>query len=159
MTETARIAGLFNAYYDGECWIGVNFIQAIDGLSAEQAGVRKGEGFNSIWQLVNHIIYWRETVMIRMNGTIGNPPMTDFYQPPTSTETKWKETLQHFKQVNDSLVKAIQDFPSDQLDNPSPKNDQSYYQLLTGCLQHDAYHLGQIGTLRKELLMRGDHSP
>lgn len=150
MNESEKIAALFEAFYDGECWIGLNFKQAIKGVGVPLATKKKGETFNSIWQLVNHIIYWRKTVMIRMQGVLGNPPMPDFYQPETADQQAWKETLLHFEEVQKQLVKAIRSFPTADLDKASPMKGQTYYQLIIGCLQHDGYHMGQIILLKKE---------
>lgn len=150
MNESEKIAALFEAFYDGKCWIGLNFKQAIKGVGEILAAKKKGETFNSIWQLVNHIIYWRKTVMIRMQGVLGNPPMPDFYQPETVDQQTWKETLLHFEEVQKQLVKTIWSFPSADLDKASPMKGQTYYQLMIGCLQHDSYHMGQIILLKKE---------
>lgn len=150
MNESEKIAALFEAFYDGDCWIGLNFKQAIKGVDERLATRKKGEGFNTIWQLVNHIIYWRKTVMIRLQGVLGNPPMPDFYQPDLVNKQTWKETLFHFKEVQKELVKIILTFPSANLDKASPMKGQTYYQLLMGCLQHDGYHMGQIILLKKE---------
>ncbi|HCL06057.1 MAG TPA: hypothetical protein DHW64_08880 [Chitinophagaceae bacterium] len=150
MNESEKIAALFEAFYDGECWIGLNFKQAIKGVDEKLAARKKGDAFNSIWQLVNHIIYWRKTVMIRLQGVLGNPPMPDFYQPDQPDKQSWKETLNHFEEVQKELVKTIRSFPSAHLDNASPMKGQTNYQLLIGCLQHDGYHMGQIILLKKE---------
>lgn len=149
MNESEKIATLFEAFYDGECWIGLNFKQAVKGIDETLAAKKKDVSVNSIWQLVNHIIYWRKTVMIRLQGVLGNPPMPDFYQPDKSDKQSWKETLVHFEEVHRELVKAIRAFPSLHLDAASPMKGQTNYQLLIGCLQHDGYHMGQIVLLKK----------
>jgi len=37
------------------------------------------------------------------------------------------------------------------LDDPAPGSDVSWHALFQGVLQHDLYHLGQIGLLKKAL--------
>lgn len=149
MREIEKIAALFEAFYEGDCWVGLNFQQAVQGIHAEQASKKKDDAHNSIWQLVNHIIYWRKTVMIRLQGVLGHPPMLDFYQPEKTTIAEWKNTIQHFEEINQTLINTIRSFDDDRLDQPSPMKRQTYYQLLVGCLQHDAYHMGQIVILKK----------
>lgn len=150
MKETEKIAALFEAFYEGECWIGLNFKQAIEGVDENLASKSMGEGYNSIWQLVNHLIYWRKTVLIRLQGISGHPSIPDFYQPEHTNQQLWQALLLDFAEVHTELVKLIRQFPEEKLDAPSPKKDQTYYQLLTGCLQHDAYHMGQIILLKKQ---------
>ncbi len=149
MKETEKIAVLFEAFYEGECWIGLNFKQAIEGIDENLAAKSRGEGQNSIWQLVSHLIYWRKTVLIRLQGILGNPSISDFYQPAHTNQQLWNALLHDFEEVHMQFVKAIRQFPEEKLDAQSPMKGQTYYQLLTGCLQHDAYHMGQIILLKK----------
>ena len=100
MRETERIADLLKAFYKGDCWIGLNFKQALQGVDVIKAVQKKSLDHNSIWQLVNHLIYWRKTVIIRLQGVLGNPPMNDFYQPKDISQETWEETLKHFEEVN-----------------------------------------------------------
>lgn len=150
MREIEKIAALFEAFYQGDCWIGLNFQQAVQGIDAKQAAKKKTDAHNSIWQLINHMIYWRKTVIIRLQGIIGHPPMQDFYQPEESSSTEWINTIEHFEEINQALMNAIRSFDDSKLDQASPMKDQTYYQLLIGCLQHDGYHMGQIILLKKE---------
>ncbi|MBL0883177.1 MAG: DinB family protein [Chitinophagaceae bacterium] len=150
MRETDRIAALFRAFYEGECWIGLNFKGVIQGITAEMAAHKTCPEANSICQLVNHLIYWRKTVIIRLQGVLGHPPMNDFYQPNQLDATSWNEILIHFEEIQEVLLQAITDFDERGLDKASPMKGQSYYQLITGCLQHDAYHMGQIVLLKKQ---------
>lgn len=149
MRETERIAALYESFYAGDCWIGLNFRQAMDHVDANMAQRKTQDTFNSIWQLVNHLIYWRETVIIRLQGILGHPPMNDFYEPENTSEDEWHATLQRFEAVNNDLLAAIRSFDDARLDEPSPQKGQCYYQLLMGSLQHDAYHLGQIIMMKK----------
>lgn len=149
MRETERIAGLFTAFYEGDCWIGLNFKHAVKGIDVEMATQKNVKDHNSIWQLVNHMIYWRKTVIIRLQGVLGNPPMNDFYEPANPTAENWKETLEHFEEVHQALIENIEKLKDDQLEQPSPMKGQTYYQLLMGCLQHDSYHMGQLILLKK----------
>ena len=149
MRETERIADLLKAFYEGECWIGLNFKQALQGVDFVKAAQKKEPFNNSIWQLINHLIYWRKTVIIRLQGVLGNPPMNDFYQPKELSQKVWEETIGHFKEVNEALIQAIEVFADDRLDQPSPMKGQTFHDLLIGCMQHDAYHLGQVVMLKK----------
>jgi len=150
MTELQKITQLFSDLQKGECWIGLNLKDALTGINAETALYRRNENGNNIWQLVNHLIYWRKTVMIRLNGKEEIPTMPDFYFPEERNEKLWQETVIEFEAVSALLLDAIKAFDETKLNIASPKEGQTYYQLLMGCLQHDAYHMGQIVLLKKE---------
>ncbi len=147
--EINRILKLFADLEHGDCWIGVNFKDALHGVNAEKALANISGKTNCIWQLVSHIIYWRTSVVNRLNGSVDLPPFPDFLLPEEGNEESWRQTLHDFEAAYHSLRNAIHNFTDEQLDKPSPRPSQTYYQLMMGCLQHDAYHLGQIVLLKK----------
>jgi len=150
MSELQKIIQLFDELQQGECWIGLNMQQALAGVDAATAAHKRKESGNNIWQLVNHLIYWRGVVMIRLQGKNARPPMADFYLPDDRSEASWQQTRQHFEEVYLGFRNTILAFDESNLDKASPLRGQTYYQLLTGCLQHDAYHMGQMVVLKKD---------
>ncbi len=150
MTELQKIVQLFTDLQQGECWIGVNLKSALAGVNADTAAFKRNGSGNNIWQLVNHLIYWRKTVMIRLSGKNERPDQTDFYFPEKRTEALWLATISDFEKLSVDFINAIKAFDETQLDTASPKEGQTYYQLLMGCLQHDAYHMGQMVLLKKK---------
>jgi uncharacterized damage-inducible protein DinB len=153
--EMGFIAHQFTELQHGHCWVGLNFKEALANIDAAQAAYAKDVSHNSIWQLVNHLVYWRTVVVNRLNGSSAPPPFPDFGMPDDTTEANWKQTLLDFEAAYHQLRHAILHFKAAQLHQPSPKEDQTYYELLMGCLQHDAYHLGQIVLLRKQGVVVG----
>ena len=147
--ETNRILKLFTDLQHGECWIGNNFKEVLHGVDASVASYKLTAETNSIWELVSHIIYWRATVTNRLSGNNNPPPFIDFRLPEELTDATWHQTLHDFESAYHILRNAIHVFKDENLDKPSPKEGQTYYQVLMGCLQHDAYHMGQIILLKK----------
>lgn len=151
MSEINRIAKLFADLQHGDCWIGTNFKEALYGVDAQLALKTVSNHTNNIWQLVFHLTYWRTTVINRLNGTTAPPPFKDFALPDDLSETNWKQTLLDFEATYHQLRSTILHFKEDKLDTPSPREGQTFYQLIMGCLQHDTYHLGQLVLLKKAL--------
>ncbi len=151
MTEINRIVKLFTELHHGDCWIGINFKEAFQGIDAAIASRSINNNSNNIWQLVFHLIYWRSAVINRLNGNLNPPPFPDFRLPDELDEKNWKQTLLDFETTYNLLRSTISHFKEDNLDKPSPKEGQTFYQLIMGCLQHDVYHLGQIVLLKKQL--------
>ncbi len=149
--EINRIVKLFEALQHGDCWIGNNFKETLHGVDAAMAADAISVDTNSIWQLTAHIIYWRCTVVNRLSGNDNPPPFKDFLLPGELNDSSWKQTLQDFESAYHSLRTAIHKLKDDQLDKPSPKEGQTFYQLIMGCLQHDAYHLGQMMLMKKNM--------
>jgi len=147
--EINRIVKLFTDLQHGKCWIGLNFREVLHGIDAKKAASDPGEGRNNIWQLVSHITYWRTRVVYRLTGSDNPPPFADFLLPDELNEFNWRQTLADFESAYHLLRTALMHFNEENLSKPSVKEDQTYYELILGCLQHDAYHMGQIMLLKK----------
>ena len=149
--EINRILKLFADLQHGDCWIGVNYKEVLHGVDAAKAAQTISEGGNNIWMLVSHLVYWRTTVVNRLTGSDNPPPFKDFSLPAELNEITWKQTLHDFEAAYHLLRNAIHHFNEDNLYKPSPKKEQTYYELILGCLQHDVYHMGQMMLLKKSL--------
>ena len=147
--EINRIVKLFADLQHGDCWVGTNFKETLHGVDHVTASKHMPSGGNSIWQLIAHITYWRTRVVNRITGSDNPPPFADFLLPDVLSDINWRQTMLDFESAYHLLRNAIHYFKEENLDKPSPKEGQSYYQVILGCLQHDAYHLGQIVLLKK----------
>ena len=150
MRETDNIADLFSKMHTGDCWTGYNFITVLKDIAASVAA-RVPEKGNSIWQQVNHLVYWRRVVLLRLSGRNERPPGIDMQTPESISEKDWQDTLVLFNEVYEELLLQIRSFPVEKLDTESPKEGQTYRDLLYGFLQHDAFHMGQMVYFRKLL--------
>lgn len=149
--EINRILKLFADLQHGDCWIGNNFKETLHGVNSQKAMLSISGKTNSIWQLVAHITYWRTTVVNRLTGSVNPPPFADFLLPDEPNEENWRQALHDFEAAYHLLRNAIHHFNEENLYKPSPKKEQSFYDVIMGCLQHDAYHLGQMILLKKSL--------
>ncbi len=147
--EINRILKLFADLQHGNCWIGTNFKEVLHGVEAGDATTKIAGNINSIWQILAHITYWRSLVVNHLTGSDNPPPFPDFKLPDSFDEDSWQQALHDFEAAYHLLRNAIHNFKEENLDRPSPKPGQTFYELIMGCLQHDAYHLGQMMILKK----------
>jgi hypothetical protein len=125
--------------------------RALEDLTPRQAAWRpdlppgRQDKRHSIWQIVNHIMFWREVALRRSMGGPGpteeEAASRNFDAPTTdadATESNWQATREHFGDSHQQIAAALADpgIPIDRL------------QYLIG---HDCYHLGQIMLLRAML--------
>ncbi len=152
MKETQRIAKLFHDLYDGEAWIGVNILDTLSHISVEQAHTRVMPQWNTVWEIVNHLIGWRENVLVRISGKTIRTPSHNYIQPiKKPTEAAWNKTLDHLAESQIAWMATLKNLKSADLEIIYPGNEMAYYENIHGVLQHDAYHLGQIVLLAKAL--------
>lgn len=152
MKQTARISKLFNDLYDGSPWLGVNWLETLNNISAEQASKRIAEGRNTIWEITNHVIQWRLNVLRRVQGeTIVSPDHNYILPVEAVSETDWKNTLEELAVSQQKWLDFLKNFDENQFSKIYPNNQMTYYEHIHGILQHDAYHLGQVVLLAKML--------
>ncbi len=150
MKENQRLKKLLKDHFNGEPWIDVAIINSLKGLKTKDAA-KNIHGLNSIWQIVNHMICWRETLLKRIQGEhIPSPADNYFFEIKDRSAAAWNAAIKHLKESQKNLL----DFLSKEMKDPdqrSTHSNYSQYELIQGVLQHDAYHLGQIVLIRKML--------
>lgn len=150
MTQQAQLQKLLDDLYNGSPWIDVNFTDTLNEITAKEAATKPFPHFNSIWEIVNHVISWRETLLKRIQGEeIESPEDNYFSYIPDRTESAWEKTKEHFKASQQQWTKALKKMKKKDLDEMDIAGKYSVFDLVNGIIQHDAYHLGQIRLLRK----------
>lgn len=128
------------AWRDG-LWA-VGWEKALDGLSPQDAAWRPAAGRHSIWQIVAHMIFWREDGLRRMAG--GGPPDAEtlrklnFPEPAEISAAAWEQTRARLSATQQRMHEALGD-------------ERQGIERIEYVLPHDMYHVGQIMYLRSML--------
>lgn len=148
MKETLRIRSLFEKQYDGNPWLGVNFLDKLKLITPEMAAFKFSPDTNSIWEILNHIIGWREVVLqgIPQNG-YKSPPHNYLTPIESPSELEWEHTLVRLKDSQDDWLEYLNSLDKKVFERPFSDGRYNHYELILGILHHDIYHLGQISLL------------
>ena len=139
----------FTACYDDDIWF-VALRTALDGVTAESALWKPGGADHSIWELVNHTIFWNERWLQRYRGELNRPEDVENTSTFRKGESDWQATLDHLWAVLDEWRSNLETISDDKLEStvndeyPSPWRSPLAHQNI-----HNAYHIGQIVLLRK----------
>ena len=151
-TESLRLISLFEKLYDGSPWVDVNLVSILEPITANQASRRVLPNCNTIWEITNHIILWRQNVLQRINGAIIEATETNYFEPVKDTsKDAWTNTLSTLKATHEKWIQFLRNFESLQFETLYAANNMTYYEHIHGILQHDCYHLGQIVLLAKQV--------
>ncbi|MBS4192931.1 DinB family protein [Bacillus sp. FJAT-49705] len=151
------VAKMFLEQLDMHCYENEWFAsmdQALHGVIAAEAAWTSSGTSNSIWQIVNHLIFCNEDVIHRIKGT-ENPHKAEdneetFGNPgDPEDEIGWAQTVQRLNEVMNKLKTVIADLDDEKVKAPYAANRYSVERLLSNIMMHDTYHLGQIVLLRK----------
>ena len=146
--------------YSGKPWFGDSISDIISNVSAEDA-IRKPSGANhSIVDLVYHIITWRYFVIKQLQGdrefNVKQNDENDWRELNYDDQNLWENALSEFDRTHKLLVSELDNFNESSLAQIAPLRNYTHEFLLTGLIQHDMYHLGQISLLKSLLKKQTD---
>lgn len=152
-TEQSRLDEQLGWALEGEAWHGPSVLEAVEGVTAEQAAAHPIAGAHSIWELVLHLCGTYDLVLRRLGGD--GRQMTeseDWPAVPAPSAENWIEASDVLKQLNEKLRLAVRNFPAERLDQPLvPEAPYTAYTQFIGVTQHNLYHAGQIALLKKAI--------
>ncbi len=123
---------------------------AFEGADWEIAGIRPDGVPHSLFQLLNHLIYWQDWVVSWLDGD--NPPIPESAADswpgsvdPANDEV-WQEAIARFTDGITGLTRRSKEA------NLFSKGDRkSQLEMLQTIASHNSYHLGQVVFLRQIL--------
>ncbi len=152
MSESKRIAKLFSDLYNGNPWTYVKLTDILKDISAEQASARPVKNANTIWQLVQHCVGWRENVLRKLKGELFTSPEDNYLSVPADTSADaWQQLLLALQKTEtdwEDFLLSLEDRSLNEGYAPS-KNEFTIYEVIHGVMHHDNYHFGQISILKK----------
>ena len=154
MAEPGLIADEVGRMVEGGAWHGPSLTQNLAGVTAAEAAARPIASAHTIWEIVLHLTAWADEVAERLTRRARRLVGEEDWPPVTDTgETAWVAATEALWQAHRKLRAAIRDFPPHRLgETVAGEYDEdgtSFYLMLHGLAQHDAYHAGQIALLRK----------
>jgi uncharacterized damage-inducible protein DinB len=153
LTDTiSRIVDQLRRAFEGKAWHGPAVLEAVAGVSGEEAAAHPIAGAHSILELVLHLGSDYRLVLRRMGGD-GRPvtPEED-WPPPSASRDAWPEAIATLKQLHAQLLAAVEAFPEERLDAPLvPEPPYTAFTQFIGITQHGLYHAGQIAILKRAL--------
>ena len=153
INELHRIEDQLRRSFEGEAWHGPAVIEALEGVSAEDAVAQPIPGAHSIWELALHLTGTYGLVLRRLDGD-GRQLSAEEDWPAALTPTaeNWQVTQRGLRQLNQELRRRVLAFSPDRLDAPLvPDAPYTAYTQFIGVTQHDLYHAGQIVLLKRAL--------
>jgi uncharacterized damage-inducible protein DinB len=141
------LLNVLDTTFDKEGWY-VPFKPAIEGLTAGQASWKpSGEAPKTIWENVNHLIYYKERLAANLEGrewTHNLDGNETFYLTDQSIDDReWEKVVERAENAQRNLRQVMSTISNEKLDQ------NSLEMKLLDIMLHEAYHTGQIIQLRK----------
>ena len=122
-------------------------LEAVAGLTAQQAAWKPSPDATSIWQIVDHLAASKEwQIEILEKGQAVAPAWTE----PPGDELAWQASVAHLKAAHLRLKAALAQLTDERLlDYPLPELSRTLLELiLSSGSAHEAHHSGEMSYLR-----------
>ena len=150
MQQALRLQDQLNRSFRGEAWHGPSVEEALHGVAYERAAARGLPDAHSIWEIVLHLTCWMDAVRRQLEGEpVEVSPAEDWPDIGEASEARWQVALGTLAGAHEKLRGSIAAVDEARLEKRAPGKPYSIYFLLTGAIQHNAYHAGQIALLKK----------
>jgi uncharacterized damage-inducible protein DinB len=124
--------------------------RVFSGLDGKAAGARPESLPHSLFQLLNHIVYWQDWVVNWLNGEKPRVPRHASGSwpggPAPQNATEWERGVRHFQAGLKELERR-----SREADLVARIGKQSRLEMLSAIASHNSYHIGQAVVLRQIL--------
>jgi len=156
MSLTKQIAKQFTDVYFGGNWTAVNLKDTVLELTWQDA-TTKVYTFNTIVALVYHMNYYVGLVLKVMKGLpLDGHDKFSFNHPAVESQQQWDSLLEKVWADANEFSKLVEELPEEKLwQNLAAEKYGNYYRNITGIIEHNHYHLGQIILIKK--LVRQKH--
>lgn len=138
---------------EGSLWFDQYFKDKMDKLSDSEALTRPMPEVHSVAEHVSHILEWRKECLLRFKGQrtdLMNSP-DDWKDDIELHKIGWANLKKLFYESTVTLITALQNEDDTYLETKFLDTDYNFHYLIEGIIQHDLYHLGQIGITIKLL--------
>lgn len=142
-----------NEIQEGSLWFDQSFKDKFDHLSDAEALTRPMPEIFSVAEHVSHMLAWRKECVLRFKGIkteLMNSP-DDWKSANELSTLGWTNLKNALYNSRAELIDLITDQDDTYLDTKFQDTEYNYHYLIEGIIQHDLYHLGQIGVTIKLL--------
>lgn len=128
-------------------------LQALEGLSAQQASQTPGEKFNSPWAVLRHVIYWMEFIICRLRGDDPRSKLGEDWLPIADPvdEVALAADKARLATVARELADMVCTWSEAQLEESFTKSGHNRRQVVQGVIAHNSYHTNEIISMRHML--------
>lgn len=142
----------FNEIYNGSPWYGETVEAKLNDVTDETAFLQPIHVAHSVAEIVCHMTYWRKGLLSHLEGDGTFTPSVESPENWVSVDalkTKgWKKIHDDFNQSQKKITQLLAIQNDEFLEKEYSKGSTFEY-LIQGIIDHDVYHLGQIGLVKK----------
>jgi uncharacterized damage-inducible protein DinB len=153
-TEINNYISEFEIIYDGEPFYGKPLLAVLKEADAKLVFKKQNDKAHSAYEILQHILAWRELLVKRLNGdTKSNIKMDSENDwaglPVKQTSAEWNALVRKVQQNQKEIIQLLSKYDDEAIDKNFAGSAYPLRTFLHGQIQHDIYHIGQIALALK----------
>lgn len=140
----------------GKLWMGNNFETKINSINEKQALAKPSPTIHSVAELVAHLTAWSDDLILKIKDGEGQLRDDDNRNWPDNNDLKklgWDKICQNYRDSLNQVIALLKEkddfFLSEKYYDQDFEAEFDYSYAINGVLQHNIYHLGQMGIIIK----------
>ncbi len=150
----------YNIHY-GRNWFGQSYMTKLQDTDPEHYFTRPYPEVHSVAELIAHGNAWRNDAIVKIRsgkGELTEMSPEDWPDLETLKEKGWDKIFNEYRESVNSFIALLEEKDDEFLNTEyfDPEFDGTYPYSFTinGILQHDLYHLGQLGLVMRMIRER-----
>ncbi len=140
-----------NELENGSLWFDQSLRSKLDDLTDSIVFEKPLPNLHSVAEHVSHMLEWRKECILRFNGEkkeLMHSP-GDWKDNSQLKTIGWPQLKKALFDSSKAMIQLIEGKDDSYLDTVFLDTEYTFKYLIEGILQHDIYHLGQIGIVLK----------
>lgn len=144
----------FESIYDGEPFYGKPLMAVLKEADPKSVFKKQNEKGHSAFEVLEHILAWRDLLVKRLNGDIQSNIKIDSEAdwpalPEKQTINEWNALVRKVQQNQKEIITGLSKYDDTAIDKNFAGSAYPLRTFLHGQIQHDIYHIGQIALALK----------
>lgn len=135
------LRGVHTGDEQGEAFHGPSTQRILKGIAAVEAAARPIPSAHTIWEIVQHVLAWRDLMCDRLEGSTRRMGDEDWAPVESTGAQAWDDLLKRLDDNQERLLRLVECL--------SDSDVRKYEPQLRFLVHHELSHAGQIAILKK----------
>jgi len=154
--KTKEIIRSMSEIFEGLPWYGESVMRKLENVPYVIGYKTCIPESHSVAQIVGHLIAWKNFVAEKLKGNddfkIEIDTEADWPEIVVKSRADWEELKRNLVAAQSGIYELLNEKEDDSyLKENVPGRDYNFEYMLRGVIQHDIYHIGQVGLIESQL--------
>ena len=144
-------------FMQGDPWVDETFAKKLASINENNAFIRPIPNIHSVAEVISHLLEWRLCILSYLRGgsrTLRDSDAANWRTNVELSQIGWQSLLAVFYKSQEEIIDLLKTKDDQFLSEIALGETHQLKYYVDGLLQHDMYHLGQIGLIIKLLNSR-----